>query len=725
MASAVYQTKLTADTTQHDQALGKSAKQVYNYKKSCDEADKGVGKMLGGVKKLAGAFTVAKIAGDTFKGMLKNNTEAADNYQRTINAVKTVTNEFQYALSTFDFSNMYNGLGDMIARANEYYNALDDLQTLQTSLVGENARLNSQMAEARRRYLAGDESAADDIRRIGQQMADNVTAEQDALRREMDAYVKTMTSVNVSVHDPDAGWFGIGGTHQSVNKTAGDFRSMDEIQRLLHDQAALDSAIEAARQKWRNYVNQLEADDDRIYGHWAQAAHYEADYQALKKLKDKMGDDDGLQHFEQNYAKFYQLSESYAQTMARTERMLDRGNHKSTTPTTGWHTTLNVEPVLPEGSIAELEKKIADLKTQFNLATSDEGEGGRNELLQKIKEAEEELRKMKLDPADILPEGSMAQLEARLKELKLQWSLATTDIDRAKLQEQIDEVQEQINRINGVTIEVEVKTPRQRLQAMIDDLRRQLELADTPELKLKIGFNIDQLTQDMERLAESLKTPSEKIQDEIDEIKKKYEELGETSRTCFGMMSGAVGTWAQIEQNAYEANEKYMTEEEKANHKRTQAYLAGMQQIINAIGEAIPAILSLVAADEAEALAAGTAQAAKLHYPANLAAIATVFSSVMSVIAAISAISSAAKFAGGGIFDGNGPKYGDMHIARVNPGEMILNDRQQTNLFKLLNGNIMMDNNMGGGNGHVDFRISGTDLVGVLNNNERKNSRVR
>lgn len=723
MASAVYQTKLTADTSQHDQALGKSAKQVYNYKKSCDEADKGVSKMFGSVKKLAGAFTIAKIAGDTFKGMLKNNTEAADNYQRTMNAVKTVTNEFQYALSTFDFSNMYNGLGDMIARANEYYNALDDLQTLQTSLVGENARLNSQMAEARRRYLAGDESAADEIRQIGQQMADNVTAEQQALKKELDAYVKTMTSVNVSIHDPDAGFLGIGGFHQSVNKTAGDFRSMDEIQRLLHDQGHLTLEIERARQRWQNLLNN--ADGSKIYGDWVNVAHAEAEYKALEKLQDRMGDDEGLQHFEQNYAKYYQLSESYAQTMARTERMLDRGNHKSTTPGTSWHATVQVDPVLPEGSIAELEKKIADLKTQYNLATSDEGEGGRNELLQKIKEAEEELRKMKLDPADILPEGSMAQLEARLKELKLQWSLATTDIDRAKLQEQIDEVQEQINRINGVTIEADVKTPRQRLQAMIDDLRHQLELADTPELQIKIGFQIDELNEQMKRLEESIKTPFEKIKDEIDSVKQKYEELSEVSNTCFGMMSGAIGTWASIEQSAYEASEKYMTEEEKANHKRTMAYLQGMQQIVNAIGEAIPAILSLVAADEAEALAAGTAQAAKMPYPANLAAIATVFSSVMSIIAAISAISSAAKFAGGGIFDGSGPKFGDMHVARVNPGEMILNEQQQANLFKLLNGNIITDGGIGNNGGHVDFRISGTDLVGVLNNNERKNSRIR
>ena len=706
MASAVYQTKLTADTTQHDQALGKSAKQVYNYKKSCDEADKGVGKMLGGVKKLAGAFTVAKIAGDTFKGMLKNNTEAADNYQRTMNAVKTVTNEFQYALSTFDFSNMYNGLGNMIARANEYYNALDDLQTLQTSLVGENARLNSQMAEARRRYLAGDESAADEIRQIGQQMADNVTAEQQALKRELDAYVKTMTSVSVSVHDPDAGWFGIGGTHQSVSKTAGDFRSMDEIQRLLHDQAALANAISDAERKWKNYVNQLEADDDRIYGHWAQAAHYEADYRTLKKLQDRMGDDEGLQHFEQNYAKYYQLTESYAQTMARTDRMLDRGNHKSTTPTTTFSTKVNVEPVLPEGSIAELEKKIADLKVQYNLATSDEGEGGRNELLQKIKEAEEELRKMKLDPADILPEGSMAQLEERLKALKLQWSLATTDENRANIQEQIDEVQEDINRINGVTIEADVKPKpgsRAAIQQEIARINKMIENTGDATLIIQYKLDIENLEDELNRLADATETPTERMKRQAEELRQEYETLGDVVDTVFGATGNALKALAN-------------TDDEVTNK-----VLNNTGTLISQFGSLIPKILAVVGAKQAEALAGGVASAASIGWPQNIGAIASIVAELMSIFATIASFANG--YAGGGIFDGNGPKFGDMHIARVNPGEMILNGSQQAQLFHLLNGNIgTIQGNNGGG--EVEFRISGTTLVGVLNNQNKATRRV-
>ena len=63
-----------------------------------------------------------------------------------------------------------------------------------------------------------------------------------------------------------------------------------------------------------------------------------------------------------------------------------------------------------------------------------------------------------------------------------------------------------------------------------------------------------------------------------------------------------------------------------------------------------------------------------------------------------------------------------MNLARVNAGEMILNNRQQRNLFNLLNGNGTLSN---GGNGQVEFKIKGKELVGVLNNYNNKTSKVR
>lgn len=74
------------------------------------------------------------------------------------------------------------------------------------------------------------------------------------------------------------------------------------------------------------------------------------------------------------------------------------------------------------------------------------------------------------------------------------------------------------------------------------------------------------------------------------------------------------------------------------------------------------------------------------------------------------------KFATGGIVEGQ-YQTGDMNLVAVNGGEMILNKNQQGNLFRLIqNGTI------GGQGGDVQFKISGKDLVGTLNNYNKYNS---
>lgn len=84
--------------------------------------------------------------------------------------------------------------------------------------------------------------------------------------------------------------------------------------------------------------------------------------------------------------------------------------------------------------------------------------------------------------------------------------------------------------------------------------------------------------------------------------------------------------------------------------------------------------LASVGTKQASAIASATASGAKLPFPANLAAIAA---GIAAVVAAFAMISS---FADGGIIGGN-TTLGDMNIARVNKGEMILNGTQQKDCF--------------------------------------------
>ena len=112
-----------------------------------------------------------------------------------------------------------------------------------------------------------------------------------------------------------------------------------------------------------------------------------------------------------------------------------------------------------------------------------------------------------------------------------------------------------------------------------------------------------------------------------------------------------------------------------------------------------------------EAIANATASGAKLPFPANIAAIAA---GVAAVIAALAAISGG--FATGGIVGGSGASttMGDNTLIRVNRGEMVLNNRQQARLFKMLDGGLSLNTTSTGGT--VDFRISGSNLYGSLKN---------
>lgn len=127
---------------------------------------------------------------------------------------------------------------------------------------------------------------------------------------------------------------------------------------------------------------------------------------------------------------------------------------------------------------------------------------------------------------------------------------------------------------------------------------------------------------------------------------------------------------------------------------------------IQGIATMIPLIAQLIGAKSAEAMISGTAEGAKMPFPANIAAIATIVGTIASIIASLP------KFSGGGVFKGMS-SIGDMNIARVNDGEMLLNNRQQANLFRLLNGEYSRANDFPT---EISWRLRGSDIYGSMKN---------
>ena len=114
-----------------------------------------------------------------------------------------------------------------------------------------------------------------------------------------------------------------------------------------------------------------------------------------------------------------------------------------------------------------------------------------------------------------------------------------------------------------------------------------------------------------------------------------------------------------------------------------------------------------VAANTAKGVSAAGSSAASLPFPANIIAIGA------AIAAAVALFASIPKFATGGVITG-GPTSGDKILARVNAGEMILNQGQQSRLFEAINSGKL------GGSGNmsstVTTRVRAKDLILTINN---------
>lgn len=122
-----------------------------------------------------------------------------------------------------------------------------------------------------------------------------------------------------------------------------------------------------------------------------------------------------------------------------------------------------------------------------------------------------------------------------------------------------------------------------------------------------------------------------------------------------------------------------------------------------------------VTASTAKTTAASTEMAAKstaayAYIPFAGPALAAAQITTMQALIAAAAIP---KFAGGGIVTG-GPSSGDKILARVNAGEMILNARQQSNLFEAINSGKMGGDKMLAST--VTTKVRSKDLILTINN---------
>lgn len=329
--------------------------------------------------------------------------------------------------------------------------------------------------------------------------------------------------------------------------------------------------------------------------------------------------------------------------------------------TTTTSTAKSNEPKFEEGSIKALEAEVTALNNELNnTVVSDE----------RLKE--------------ILAEKDA--LEEQINALKIRNGLMAAPVEKSQLEQNRETYNKANQTINQVKTDFKVGLiSKEEAESAIADANKQLEGIGLKPLELHVNSDGTITT-----TAEEIAAAEEKIEEYKNKMSDMSSQIGTIGGAFSGLGEAVGGTGGKMME------------------------FAG--QTLQAASQIIPQIVALIGAKQAEAMASGTASAAALPFPANIAAMASIIATVVSLFASIPK-----AFAEGGIIGGNSI-HGDTMLARVNSGEMILNRNQQSNLYRAIK-----NNNIGGGGlgGNVEFKISGSTLKGCLNNYDNKMKKLK
>ena len=322
----------------------------------------------------------------------------------------------------------------------------------------------------------------------------------------------------------------------------------------------------------------------------------------------------------------------------------------------------------------------------------------------KMLEDTEYFLKIKIHPETDIPYNSIQGIQDEISKKTKQLNLldVNKDIEQInQLKSEIEALQKKQEKAKAVTgqgiftnegsqkdLSDKISKKKAELEVAVvgSDEYKQLikEIQELQGKKTKLDIQVE---------ADSL-TPAEK---KLNKLKKASEGSTETLKVM-GSMFSSVGQMSDDE---------------------TAAIMQGLTSITGSIAEAVPAIMSLVGAKSAEAVANGTAEASKVPFPANIPAIASTVAAIMSVIGTIASV--AGSFAEGGIISG-GSQIGDQMVAKVNSGEMVINGKQQQNLWKAIS-----TGNLGGQRENTvtvtNVRVKGSDLYLALKNYSKVKSK--
>lgn len=300
---------------------------------------------------------------------------------------------------------------------------------------------------------------------------------------------------------------------------------------------------------------------------------------------------------------------------------------------------------------------------------------------------------------------------------KTKVDIASENLDKAK--ELADKYKEEA-RIIGKTLSDEVANA----MADVPSLEEALKLAQVQEDINNFTKELNQMEWDgiknVVSTVDGLVSAFERLKDAFDPEQEatKWEKLMAIWNMFSGIADGFLSVMKTIESITELTNKLTKAKETEAAIDTATTGTKVANKTIETTAE-ITALATQTAAEVAASSTKATAASAEMAAKSTAAYASIPFAGVglaAAQIAAMEALILAAsipKFANGGIITG-GPSSGDKILARVNAGEMILNQGQQSHLFEAINSGRLG----GGGNisSSVTTRVRAKDLILTINN---------
>lgn len=659
-----------------------------------------------GLKAADGALQVAK---DAFFSSEQN----VDEWGRIIASSQSLYEGFVTSLNNSDFTGFMSRIDDIVKAAREAYNELDRLGTMRTIQAPQIERQNSENVRMRTMLMTGRYIAPSDGRAPlqGMKTGDLLSPAQiKTLERQLQGGMNTI--VKLTQNELDQTGRAIDAYYNKLAKENG--MTMEEFKKGTSSMAEFDQRQEGYRkyQQWRQ-----ENSFTDMYGN--RQVREGNPYQEFKKWGtfrvDKMGENSyndlvGLiRQQQQQQSQIYSTIGQAYRTINRAEGvtvkgLMNPGGGGGRGGSGGGKTeTVKTEEQLNNEEIQKLTQEY--IKASDDRRKAIEGE------IKTLQDRNAEIKRlMEAAQGKVAPEGSRKALNEELSKLQREGQLLSDPIDIELNDQAIKDVQDEIDRLNGKKVEIELavddRTPFEKLKDSLKiEIAEENMQVDTTTLqtlmKTAIQNGIDgldpQFASLQEKMREGMNIPDSAWEDLQTQINEKLKELGiEPIKIDF--------TTGNIAKAGKETEKSW-----QAAAQAVQTVGSAMSSIEDPAAKVAGTVMQAVASI-ALGYAQATTQAASLGPWAWVAFAATGLATMLSTI---SSIHSATGYSEGGMIKGNSYS-GDLIPANggmigLNAGEVVLNRAQQNTLASELQGS------GGGSDRYMPSFVSGEQIWIALN----------